>query len=273
MQSGVLTCPVCRAPLVREGHTLVCGHAHSYDLAREGYVNLLRTQKGGTHGDSREMLLSRRDFLDGGHYAFLADAACRLLASRLSRGACVLDAGCGEGYYLSRLAAALRAAVGEVHLFGIDISREALRLAMRRVPQMTGAVASLYEMPIADGALDAILCLFAPLSREEYCRTLKRGGLFCMAVPEARHLYGMKAVLYDTPYENEVADSALEGFRLLAEEQLFRTVCLQTREEIAALFAMTPYFHRTNAVGRERLAACDTLTTELAFRLFLYERI
>lgn len=270
----VLICPHCGEALRKSefSRSLSCQNGHSYDIAREGYVNLLLRMTRTSHGDSKEMLLARRAFLEGGYYGELAGAAASMLAARLSSGAIVLDAGCGEGYYTEAIFEAMRAAGKSLSLYGVDISREAVKLCAKRACAPMTAVASLYELPVASKSLDALICFFAPQSDAEFYRVLKTGGLLLMAVPDARHLYGMKEILYDTPYENEVKDPHLDGFRLLEEAKVAQAITLKSQSDIAALFSMTPYYYRTPREGHARLLALDTLDTEIAFCIFLYEK-
>ena len=103
MESFSFICPVCGQPLGREENTFRCKTGHSFDRARSGYVNLLLS--GGKHakipGDNKQMVLSRRAFLEKGFYRPMADALCRETAEELNglSSPAVLDAGCGEGYY------------------------------------------------------------------------------------------------------------------------------------------------------------------------------
>ena len=260
-----LLCPHCRCPLSRETARYVCPRGHSYDIARGGYVNLLSGRPPAV-GDNREMVEARSRTLGSGFYAPLR-AAVAEEAARGSGGGVLLDAGCGEGYYTE----VLRAAADET--VGIDISKDALRRAARRLPGVTLAVASAYHLPVADGALSAVTSIFSPLAAEEFLRVLRPDGLLLMVIPGPRHLFSMKRVLYDTPYENEVAPyDALPGFRFLAAREVGFSFTLDTPGAIADLFAMTPYYYRTPKAGRERLAALDRLTVEAEFRVLTYRK-
>ena len=258
----ILLCPVCRAALFREGRVFTCGR-HTYDIAREGYVNLL-SGKPPAVGDNREMIAARRRTLDSGVYAPLREALCRAMEG--GPRDVLLDAGCGEGYYTEAMAKHFAATVG------IDISKDALRLCARRLPSATVAVASAYHLPIADGCIDQVSAIFAPLATEEFARVLTAKGRLVLAVPGPRHLFAMKRVLYDTPYENEVQDTALDGFSLLDAVPVSFPFTLPTQEAIADLFTMTPYYYRTPKAGRERLAALPTLALEADFRVLVYEK-
>ena len=120
-----LICPICGNELHKEEKTCRCPSGHSFDIARQGYVNLLTVQQKHSlnPGDTREQVLSRRAFLEAGYYAPIAGALIDT-AKELGASGPILDVGCGEGYYSSRLAGALG---GE--LVGLDISKEAVRCA------------------------------------------------------------------------------------------------------------------------------------------------
>lgn len=266
---GVLICPVCRAPLARQGGSYICEGRHTFDRARQGYTNLL-LRPAGQHGDNRGMILARRAFLEGGAYAPLRDAICGAARRLAPEAETFLDAGCGEGYYGEAVLRALPHAAG----YGIDISREALRVAGRRETVASGRfslfVAGVYEMPFADRSFDLVLNVFAPLAAEEYRRVLRPGGILLMAIPDRRHLFEMKEVLYDAPRENEVADFALDGFTFLGAEPVRNRFTLRGQEQIDALFSMTPYYYRTPEAGRQRLAALGRLDVTAEFLLLSY---
>ena len=94
-----------------------------------------------------------------------------------------------------------------------------------------------------------------------------------MAIPAERHLFGLKQVLYDKPYLNRPEDTKIEGFRLLSDTRISGEITLCDKESIAALFAMTPYYYKTSARDKEKLASLSTLKTEIEFRLLVYEKI
>ena len=272
MNRNCWICPVCRQELERREDGFTCQNRHHFDVARKGYVHLLPGKRAGQHGDNRDMLLARRDFLNGGAYAALADRIVACACNVLPTTPCVVDAGCGECYYTDRLARALaqRDHV-ESLVLGVDMSRQALALGHVRNPALCLAVASVYHMPIADASADLVLSVFAPYAGDEFLRIVRPGGKLCMVVPGPRHLFGLKELLYQDPYENRVADTALPGFRLLHREEISYPLTLD-RTSVQALFRMTPYYYRTSPTDRDKLNGVDTLTTEISFFLLLYEK-
>ena len=260
-------CPKCKEPLLRLDNSAKCLNGHSYDYAKEGYLNLLLGASGSTHGDNRQMLLSRRAFLESGHYLPLCRATAMQAASCTPEGGALLDIGCGEGYYTVAMREALSPSA-EVCAF--DISKEAVRLAAKRRAAVSFTVASAYDLPYPDHSFDTLTNLFSPLCLEQICRVLRVGGHFIMAIPERDHLYEMKCVLYDEPYRNEPTDTVIEGFTLIDSQRLTYRMELDGSEQIMALFSMTPYAYRTPREGLERLRQRETLSVTADFRLLVY---
>lgn len=270
MDTKNLVCPICREALSEESRRLLCQNGHSYDLAKSGYCNLLRAVKKSTHGDNREMIRARRDFLSLGYYEFLADAVKTAVASVFSDGDTLLDAGCGEGYYTERVLSS----IGEKHphAIAVDISKDACEAAAKRIPSLSVVTASLYDLPIESASVDVLLLLFSPFAEEEISRVLKRGGYFITAFPEKRHLFGLKSLLYDTPYENKPMPLDLCGYELTDERLVERTAVIEGERAIESLFMMTPYYYRTRPADKARLSGITSLETELSFRLAVYKK-
>jgi 23S rRNA (guanine745-N1)-methyltransferase len=197
----ILLCPCCNEALLPDGRGLRCAQGHAFDRAREGYVNLLRTRD---TGDAKVMLQARRQFLDQGHYAPLAEALSQTVIACLSPPprqpgiAHILDCGCGEGYYLDHLHDSLcqAPAVGDCQLWGLDSSRDAARLAGRRYRDCSFVVADCKDqLPFASHSLAVVLSVFAPRNYEEFARVLRPGGLLLIALPGERHLRELREQL------------------------------------------------------------------------------
>lgn len=273
-------CPLCGAALAPDaqaGGALRCPARHSFDRAKEGYWNLLPVQAKNAKdpGDSKEMVAARRAFLSAGYYQAFGRALgelCLRAAAAQPGPLHILDAGCGEGWYDRAVFAAFAAAgVPAPELVGFDIAKPAVRLAAKALPAARYAVASSYNAPVADGWADVVLNIFSPMAREEFLRMLRPGGRLIYAVPGPRHLYGMKQVLYAQPYENPVQQIAYEGFAPVDCVTVGDTITVP-QALTHSLFAMTPYYWRTPRDGAERLAACESLTTEIEFRFLVFEK-
>ncbi len=168
-QTSIWACPVCKSPLIHtQQREWRCENNHSFDVAKEGYTNLLLAhQKSSSDpGDTKAMMTNRRAFLSAGHYQPLANKLPEVLSHHLKLEASVLDSGCGEGYYLQQLLEQR----SDLHLFGIDISRDAAKLASRQLKGADFAVASSFELPVLPSSVDALLRVFAPGDIDEVIR-------------------------------------------------------------------------------------------------------
>ena len=272
---SLFVCPLCGGALSEEANRRVCPRGHSFDRAREGYVNLLLSQKSHAahHGDDVRMVAARRRFLERGYYAGIRDALTSLCLDRAEKGVRVLDAGCGEGYYTAAVAAALHRAGCEPQTAGADISREAVRQAGKRDRTLEWAVASVFRLPVAAGGVDLLLSLFAPKAPEEWARVLRPGGTLCRVVPLENHLFELKEAVYASPYKDTPEEPALPGFRLLRTERVREKPELTSAGDIADLFAMTPYYYRTSAADRAKLDALSRLAVTVDCALWVYERV
>jgi len=266
----ILSCPVCGNPLHTDGRIYTCDGKHTFDIARQGYVNLLCGKGGAVHGDNAMMIAARRRFLSGGYYAPLADALTALLTKYVKGSPLLLDIGCGEGYYTEAAFRAIHPQGGGIYAF--DISKDALKAtAQRKVASLF--VASAYKIPILDASVDAVTLFFSPLAREEILRVLKRNGIFIMAYPGEQHLWGLKQAIYDTPYLNIPENTEIEGFSLLEKQDISKEIFLPSNEAIMDLFKMTPYYYKTSERDHAKLATLPSLTTEISFHLCVYKKI
>ena len=255
-------CPVCRDALHEVDRTWRCGDGHSFDVAREGYVNLLITHQRRQRepGDSADMLRSRRAFLDGGHYAPLRDA----IAAMVETGSSVLDIGCGEGYYTRDL---------DVALWAIDIAKEAVRLAARRRPAGHYAVASAYDVPVVDASIDLALSVFAPLHTPELERVVRDDGGVVVVGPGPKHLDGLKALLFDDPEPHDDGDPFAAGpsrLRLVDTAAVTFELDLEGAA-IGDLLHMTPYSWYVSPERRRSVSSRSRLSTTADFRIFRYK--
>ena len=275
---GALICPVCGAPLGREGNSYICagtgGKRHCFDCASTGYVNLGFVHgHGAMSGDPPEAVRARTAFLDRGYYKPAADMIKRI-ADEYSPAGIFADAGCGEGYYSVQLAS------DERFVFGADLSKYAVERAAKRAAaegkrgKCLFAVASVYELPLADGSARGLLCMFSPCAEAEYTRVLERGGILIVGSAGPRHLYGLKAAVYDTPTLNEPRADLPSGMELLACERLTYNMSFtpDRRGDISALFGMTPYKYRTSAEDSQRLGALECLECEADFEFRVYRK-
>lgn len=268
-------CPKCSSKFISfNGNSAICKNAHAYDKSREGYYNFLPPMRAGTHGDNKEMVLARRNFLDTGAYFPLADAMSSFAVEYAgSENTALVDIGCGEGYYTKIIYDKFISFGKGLELSAFDISKDAVRYAAKKIKGADFAVASAYHMPFDDASFDMAVNMFSPLALSETLRVLKKGGIFIMAIPGAEHLYEIKEVLYDTPYKNELSDFGLSGFELLESKTVKYNMNLDTKEKISSLFKMTPYAYRTKKSGIDRLFALEQLDVCASFVIVVYRKV
>jgi 23S rRNA (guanine745-N1)-methyltransferase len=262
---------VCRQPLAltADARRWACPAAHSFDVAREGYVNLLTTRQRSGHqpGDSAEMVRARRRFLATGAYDPLSSAVADLVAA--DQPGVVLDVGCGEGRHTRAIAAPL--------VLGIDVSKPAVAAAARGHPAGRYAVASAADIPLDDAVVDVAVNMFGPVTAAELARIVRGGGLVLAAHPGPRHLAELRAMVYPDARDHEVKPPlrhAAEWFAEVDSTAVTFPVAVADAPSLADLFAMTPY--RWHAPGdiHDRLAAAAAAGFRTAgdVRLSLYRR-
>jgi len=260
-------CPVCGAKLNTEGGSWRCEAGHSFDVARQGYVNLLPvSQKHSKRpGDTREQVAARKAFLDSGVYGPIAETLAALTAA--AEPAAMLDVGCGEGYYLTKVQEHLPALEG----WGIDISKDAVRYAAVRNKQAKFLTATASHLPFADGQFDVLSSMFALTLPEEFSRVLKPEGRLIQVTAGADHLMGLKSVIYPEIHRKEkTAEAELPGFVLEAERLLEFDFPLEGSEAVMQLLAMTPHFLRITKEGLQRAQETERLSdrAQVCFRVY-----
>lgn len=229
------------------GRQWQCESSHSYDRAKAGYVNLLlANQKSSLEpGDNKEMMRARRAFLEADHYLPLVNTLAELLLQHLpapSRMLSIHDAGCGEGYYLGRIAPLLEKSGAKIQASGSDISKAAIEMAAKRYQQLQFAIASNFNIPLASESQHVVLQVFAPGSEAELHRILYNAGLWLRVTPAEEHLTELRAALYQAPQQHSADAGIPDGFAELQHARLRFNFKLPDAQDRKALLMMTPYF-------------------------------
>ncbi|MFC0337170.1 23S rRNA m(1)G-745 methyltransferase [Kushneria avicenniae] len=266
-----LRCPLDGAPLSRVDGGWRCPQGHSFDVSRQGHVNLLPVQNKRSRdpGDSKLMIAARRRFLEAGHYQAIAGAVSRrILAHAPERTPlAVLDAGCGEGYYLRALAG-VNDGGRELAVLGLDISRWAVQAAAGQDKRMAWVVGSNAALPVPDQSLDVVLCMFGFPTPAEFARVLKPGGLLLEIEAGPDHLRELREIIYPTlKAPRDMSSAPADGFHAGGSETVRETCRLGQRDEIEDLLVMTPHLYRASAEGRERALALEQLDITLDVHL------
>jgi 23S rRNA (guanine745-N1)-methyltransferase len=279
-----LACPIDGLPIETHGAQRRCAAGHSFDMAREGYCNFLVVQHKASRdpGDSKHMVAARRRFLDAGHFEPIADLVfdtvrnCAKSVDGIAFN--IIDAGCGEGYYLDRLGrlAAASPQAGTLGLAGIDVSKWAVKAAVRRKVSATWLVANNRIPPFLDESVDLVLCLFGFPIWEGFKRIQKLGGHVLLVDPAADHLLELREIIYPTVKRSTpppLTHAQAAGYGLKHEQELRLSVTLTDAQTIQDLVAMTPHAHRMPQDRRHALAELSTLsvTVHVAIRLLVLE--
>lgn len=259
----LLICPVCAASLNRLDKECRCENGHTFDCAKEGYVNLLLShQRKSSHpGDDAAMIQARRRFFDSGAYDPLVELIAK--SAILNQQSAILDCGCGEGHFLG--------ALSETR-FGVDISKEAIRCAAKRYKDVQWIVANgMRGLPFSDNSMDVILSILAPRNPAEFARILKPNGVLILGVPGPNHLIELRSRLaanagdFEEKADEAAAKCALQ-FTEVNREMLSYQQTLNPAQ-IADLVQMTPIFWNSGPAAKERVRQLDALEITVSFAL------
>ena len=159
------------------------------------------------------------------------------------------------------------------YVIGIDISKFALASASKSDKASDYCVSSLHSLPLQDSTADMVVCCFCAHDAKEFSRILKKNAKFILVGPGKRHLFGLKSILYQNPYENPENEEALEGFALLTTETVSYNIDITGKDNIWNLFSMTPYFWKTSKDAAEKLKTISTLNTDIEFNISTYAKL
>jgi 23S rRNA (guanine745-N1)-methyltransferase len=269
----MLRCPHCGGDLVLNDRTVGCAEGHSFDVARQGYLNLLPGDARTGSADTAAMVRARADFLAGGHYTPIAEAVAGAAVAASPAGDAI-DLGAGTGYYLAAVLERLPSARG----LALDVSKHALRVAARADPRI-GAVGcdAWAGLPVRDAAAALVVNVFAPRDPAELARVLAPGGSLVVVTPNRAHLSELVSAVGMLTVQERKRER-LEGklgtlFEAAGETAVERTLVLD-HTDVAALVAMGPSArHLSEQQVAERVAALpDPLAVTLSVTVATYRR-
>lgn len=281
-KNTVLSCPICKEILNKDvvnEKTYKCKNNHSYDIAKEGYVNLLisNQKRSKNPGDSKEMVLARIDFLNRDYYMPICDKINELIYDDVKeknndKRYELLDLGCGEGYYLFNLKKFLDEKNMNVNYYGMDVSKDAVRYAAKANKECILAVGNNFHIPADDKTLDCILSVFSPIDIDECNRVLKDDGIFVRVLPRTNHLIQLRDVLYDKVNLNDkVYEADKENNIYVKEENVTYDITLNN-EELISLLKMTPHYWKSTPENKEKLESYETFTVTVDMRIGVFKK-
>ena len=251
---SVLICPVCGDALQLGGpqmRSLVCSDGHSFDLAKQGYVNLYRGKPMNEY--TKESFQERQVILQRGMYAHLLEEICSFLRKTSESGTeadekkVLVDAGCGEGYYTREIAQQF----DHLQLYGTDLSRDSIQLAAGTANGMGAGpadikwfVSDISKLPVADGSVDYVLDIFTSANYQEFQRVLADDGYLIKIIPGEGHVKELREAAKDQLYHKEYKERKgaavfAEQFELVEQKVVSRTFSVSP-EERDIFIRMTP---------------------------------
>lgn len=267
-----LRCPICAGDLACAGPALRCPSGHAFDIARQGYANLLTGRAHTGTADTAAMVAARAEFLGAGHFAPLADLVADLAAALAPDGGCVLDAGAGTGHYLATVLDRLPGRPG----VALDLSKYALRRAARAHPRAGALAWDVWRpLPIRTGTVAVVIDVFAPRNIPEFHRVLRPGGVLIVVTPAPRHLGELAGPLGLLSVDEDKADrlaGAIGGRFTPAAARSLEIPLRLSHAHVAALVAMGPSARHIDPEAlRGRVAALpDPAPVTAAFEVHAY---
>lgn len=265
---NLLMCPVCRQALVLKDKTWRCATNHSYDVAKQGYVNLhvVQHKHSKNPGDTPESVQARRGFLSAGFYAPLQQAVVKIIADLRIEN--LLDIGCGEGYYTDAMQSEVLQCVG------VDIAKNAVQVAAKLNKDVTWIVGTGAVLPVLDASIDLCSSLFSPIPEQEILRVLKDQGYLMVVTPATEHLYAMREALFEevNPHEpHKFVEQLSEHFELLQDVVIDAPMTLQ-QQDLKNLIAMTPYAYKAKPELRQALEQNIEFNLKAQFQIYLFQK-
>ncbi len=265
---NVLMCPVCREALSLTERTWHCINNHSYDVAKQGYVNLhvVQHKHSKNPGDTPESVQARRAFLSGGFYASLQQAVVQKI--RDLRIENLLDIGCGEGYYTDAMQQEVMQCVG------VDIAKNAVQVAAKLNKDVDWVVGTGATLPVMDHSIDLCTSLFSPIPQEEILRVLKPEAYLMVVTPAPNHLYAMREALFDevNAHDPHKFVEQLQTHFTLIEQPIVESTFELEQAQLKNLIAMTPYAYKAKPEKRQALEQLENISLTASFQVYLFQK-
>ena len=260
-------CPLCQLPLRTIQRQFSCDNNHSFDIAKENYVNLLPVQfkHSKNPGDSKAMVNARRSFLEQGFYQPLVNKLKELMLQHMPDGN-VLDAGCGEGFYTHQHK------FDHNSVYGVDIAKEAIKKAAKKYQSCHFSVATLSQLPFNDEYYDWVYSVYAPILEQEFTRIMAPQGFLLTVTPGSKHLIELKEKIYQEAQFHDDEKTPVKALSLVGEFQLNYQMKFTRGVDVLNLLSMTPFAFKASEKVKEILAQTNDFTCTADFKIRLFQK-
>lgn len=274
-----IICPHCQNELLEsDNKTFKCLNNHSFDVSKEGYLNLLRVNKKKSNdpGDNEMMVVARRNFLEKGYYDPLINAIKYTIENELQFNTTtlhILDAGCGEGYYSQKALSNLAKLTTKV--IGTDISKSAVKYAAKRYKDNFYFVSSVYDLPVAANSMDLVLSVFSPIHSAEFKRVITDNGYLIVVSPGENHMKDLAQLIYNEfrPHEYTIVENMDENFKHILTNRKTFEINITDSETLLDLLKMTPYYWNTSKEAQEKITSCQDITITCDFNITVFKAV
>lgn len=267
-QPAYYLCPLCQQALTLTDKTYRCVNNHSFDKAKQGYVNLLPVQfkHSKAPGDNKEMVVARRAFLDKQFYQPLVDKMLALYQQYAKQDLPLLDAGCGEGFYTHQHK------TNKNQVYGVDIAKETIKIAAKRYQDCHFSVGTLSKLSFDDNYFGWITSVYAPILEGEFTRILQQGGYLLTVTPAEQHLFELKELIYKQANKHDVTKTPIENLTLVEENNLTYTMQFEHSDDVLNLLSMTPFAFKASKELLEEIKAMNKFSCQADFIIRLYKK-
>jgi 23S rRNA (guanine745-N1)-methyltransferase len=261
-------CPLCQQQLTFVDKSYRCDNNHCFDQAKEGYVNLLAVQHKHSKdpGDNKAMVNARRSFLNKGFYQPLIEKLLALHQQYGNQTQAIFDAGCGEGYYTHQHKLASN------NVYGIDIAKNAVRIAAKRYKDCFFSVATLAQLPFNNEFFGWIYSIYAPILEIEFTRVLAENGYLLTVTPAENHLFELKELIYRDAKKHDNSKSPIKALTLITEQRLNYSMQFNRSEDLLNLLAMTPFAFKASEELLSQLKNSHNFSCQADFLIRLYQK-
>ena len=228
----IYLCPKCKEQSEINEKSLVCKNNHSYDFSKKGYIHLINNYKATKY--NMELFDARQIVFGNDFYKPVLEQLQKIIAKY--GGQNILDLGCGEGYYID----GLKRIFPEKYFYGLDNSKEAIELAVKKDKNNPYMLANLSNLPFGENSIDCILNILTPANYDEFFRVLGKEGYLIKIIPGAKYLQEIRSLVGFDSYTNEETVKLIEDNCTILERIIVNNNYQLNYELASNFFKMTP---------------------------------